>query len=93
MLWDHYPTNEELTNIVVDPESLKDQWGHDYLEIVDMPGDPVRICSSCQRDFTAGWAAQAPLEKRLFVILICEDHGVMEPLMDEEEDQEVAALD
>jgi hypothetical protein len=93
MLWDHYPTDAELSDIVVDPESLTDQWGHEYKEIVNMPGDPVRICSSCQRDFTDGWAAQAPLEKRLFVLLICDDHAMNHSLMDAEEEAEVGAPD
>lgn len=93
-VWDHWPTDAELAALVVDPNTLLDQWDHQYQPLIHPRGSRLTaICTCCDRDFMeGGYLGYAPQGRELFRLLVCPDHAMVRGMMDMEE-EEVAALD
>lgn len=93
--WDHYPTDMELAELMVNPETGQDQWGHtDYQPIQWAKGTRITaICSCCEKDFMeGGWYNYAPQGRDQFRLLICPDHIMIAGLVEERDEEEALAL-
>lgn len=97
-IWDHYPSDEELATLVIDPADNRDQHGNLYTPLVWSKGSRIAmICTVCEKDFTeGGWFNFAPQGRGrgampvLFRILVCPEHTMIRALLDE--DDQVCAL-
>lgn len=74
--WDHFPTNEELADLVINPVTQRDQRGNTYDPFPWPTGRRVpAICTACEADFSeGGWMGFAMDGGRLIRIIICAEH-------------------
>lgn len=78
-MWDHWPTEGERQTLLIDRETGKDQWGHEYHALKIYPSQGA-ICSCCEADFhTGGFFTFAPAGRERFRFLVCPEH-VLEPM-------------
>ncbi len=73
-MWDHWPSETELRELQIHPQTRWDQWGNIYSPLP--PHAFLRaVCTCCGADFAGGgYYAYAPQSGTLYRILVCPAH-------------------
>lgn len=94
-VWDHYPTDDELAELCIDPEDHKDQDGH-LFEPMNWPRVGARtpaICTCCEQNFLeGGHVGLAKHDAGVVRILVCDDHLLSRTMMEEESELEPLSI-